>query len=127
MDDVLRRIVEAGVLLTRADEGFLALLDHASGQLYLRAVKNIDEDIIKSVRMPVTDSFPAIVMRSGQAFRSSQGEAQPLKVSTGFLVYSLIHVPLMSKGQPLGVLAVDNRTTRQSFTPTDEAMLTSLG
>ena len=127
VDDVLRRIVEAGVLLTRADEGFLALLDHASGQLYLRAVKNIDEDIIKSVRMPVTDSITGMVMRSGQAFRSSQGEAQPLKVSTGFLVYSLIHVPLMSKGQPLGVLAVDNRTTRQSFTPTDEAMLTSLG
>jgi diguanylate cyclase (GGDEF)-like protein/PAS domain S-box-containing protein len=127
VDDVLRRIVEAGVLLTRADEGFLALLDHASGQLYLRAVKNIDEDIIKSVRMPVTDSITGMVIRSGQAFRSSQGEAQPLKVSTGFLVYSLIHVPLMSKGQPLGVLAVDNRTTRQSFTPTDEAMLTSLG
>jgi diguanylate cyclase (GGDEF)-like protein/PAS domain S-box-containing protein len=127
LDDVLRRIVEAGVLLTRADEGFLALLDNASGQLYLRAVKNIDEDIIKSVRMPVTDSITGMVMRSGQSFRSSQGEAQPLKVSTGFLVYSLIHVPLMSKGQPLGVLAVDNRTTRQSFTPTDEAMLTSLG
>ena len=126
-DDVLKRIVEAGVLLTRADEGFLALLDHASGQLYLRAVKNIDEDIIKTVRMPVTDSLTGMVIRSGQAFRSSQGEADPLKVSTGFLVYSLIHVPLMSKGQPLGVLAVDNRTTRQSFTPTDEAMLISLG
>ena len=125
-DDVLKRIVEAGVLLTRADEGFLALLDHASGQLYLRAVKNIDEDIIKTVRMPVTDSLTGMVIRSGQAFRSSQGEADPLKVSTGFLVYSLIHVPLMSKGQPLGVLAVDNRTTRQSFTPTDEAMLISL-
>ena len=127
IDDVLKRIVEAGVLLTRADEGFLALLDHASGQLYLRAVKNIDEDIIKTVRMPVTDSLTGMVIRSGQAFRSSQGEAQPLKVSTGFLVYSLVHVPLMSKGQPLGVLAVDNRTTRQSFTPTDEAMLISLG
>lgn len=127
IDDVLKRIVEAGVLLTRADEGFLALLDHASGQLYLRAVKNIDEDIIKTVRMPVTDSITGMVIRSGQAFRSSQAEAQPLKVSTGFLVYSLIHVPLMSKGQPLGVLAVDNRTTRQSFTPTDEAMLISLG
>jgi len=127
IDDVLKRIVEAGVLLTRADEGFLALLDHASGQLYLRAVKNIDEDIIKTVRMPVTDSITGMVIRSGQAFRSSQGEADPLKVSTGFLVYSLIHVPLMSKGQPLGVLAVDNRTTRQSFSPTDEAMLISLG
>lgn len=127
IDDVLKRIVEAGVLLTRSDEGFLALLDRSSGQLYLRAVKNIDEDIIKTVRLPVEDSITGMVIRSGQAFRSSQDESQPLKVSTGFLVYSLIHVPLMSKGQPLGVLAVDNRTTRRSFTHTDEAMLMSLG
>ncbi len=37
LDEVLRRIVEAGVQLTQADEGFLALLDHATGTLYLRA------------------------------------------------------------------------------------------
>jgi two-component system NtrC family sensor kinase len=41
LDEVLRRIVEASVLLTHAEEGFLALLDEGSGQLYLRAVKNI--------------------------------------------------------------------------------------
>jgi two-component system, NtrC family, sensor kinase len=39
LDEVLRRIVEAGVLLTQADEGFLALLDDNTQQLYLRAVK----------------------------------------------------------------------------------------
>ena len=42
VNEVLRRIVEAGVRLTRAEEGFLALLDENSSQLYLRAVKNID-------------------------------------------------------------------------------------
>lgn len=126
IDDVLRRIVEAGVLLTRADEGFLALLDQPSGQLYLRAVKNIDEDKINTMRLPVTDSLSGKVIRDARPLRSTQGEDNPLKVSTGFLVYSLVHVPLLSKGVPLGVLAVDNRTTRRGFSATDEAMLISL-
>jgi len=126
IDDVLKRIVEAGVLLTRADEGFLALLDQPNGQLYLRAVKNIDENKINTMRMPVTDSLSGKVIRDARPLRSTQGEDNPLKVSTGFLVYSLVHVPLMSKGVPLGVLAVDNRTTRRGFSATDEAMLISL-
>src|SRR5512136_1717348 len=55
LDEVLIRIVEAGVFLTKAEEGFLALLEKSSGQLYLRAVKNMDEDSIKTLRIPNTD------------------------------------------------------------------------
>lgn len=126
LDMVLKRIVEAGVLLTRADEGFLALLDEESGQLNLRAVKNIDEDVIKTLRMPVTDSLTGSVLQTSRPLRSTQASGQPLKVSTGYLVYSLLHIPLLSYGKPLGVLSVDNRKTRQSFSAMDEAKLLSL-
>jgi diguanylate cyclase (GGDEF)-like protein/PAS domain S-box-containing protein len=57
----------------------------------------------------------------------SQAESgASLKVSTGFLVYSFLHVPLLSKGKVLGVLSVDNRSGRRAFTDSDEVMLTSL-
>ena len=49
-----------------------------------------------------------------------------LKISTGFLVHSLLYVPILSRGRPLGVLAVDNRGSRRPFSARDEAMLTSL-
>jgi diguanylate cyclase (GGDEF)-like protein/PAS domain S-box-containing protein len=126
VDSALKRIVEAGVLLTRADEGFLALVDAKSGKLTLRAVKNIDEDKIKTLSLPVTDSLAGSVLQSRRPLRSTQNTDQPLKVSTGYLVYSLLHVPLISHGVPVGVLSVDNRTTRQSFTAVDEAKLLSL-
>lgn len=127
LDEVLRRIVEAGVYLTRADEGFLALLDDQSGQIYLRAVKNIEQDKIRTLRAPVNDSLLGSVIRSGRPLRTSQStNSQPLKVSTGFLVHSLLHVPILSKGKPLGVLSVDNRGSKRSFTEADEAQLTSL-
>jgi diguanylate cyclase (GGDEF)-like protein/PAS domain S-box-containing protein len=127
VDDVLRRIVEAGVYLTRADEGFIALLDPPSGQLYLRAAKNIDETRSKTMRMPVTDSLVGQVMRTATPLRLARPtDGPPLKVSTGYLVHSLLHVPLLAKGQPFGVLSVDNRTTHRSFKEIDESMLLSL-
>jgi PAS domain S-box-containing protein len=127
LDEVLRRIVEAGVLLTQADEGFLALLDESSGQLYLRAVKNMEEEKSKTLRLPVTDSLVGSVLQSKRPLRMSQSmENLPLKVSTGFLVHSLIHVPLISKGKTLGVLSVDNHKSRRDFKKKDESLLTSL-
>lgn len=127
IDEVLRRIVEAGVLLTRAEEGFLALLDHENGKLYLRAAKNIADDQIKTMRLPVTDSLLGTVIATCRPFRSLHTKDDPhISVSTGFLVHSLLHVPLVSKGKPLGVLSVDNRSSRSVFTESDEGKLLSL-
>lgn len=127
LDEVLRRIVEASVKLTQAEEGFLALLDNASGQFYLRAVKNIDESLIKTTRLPVKDSLIGVAIRSGRPVRQSmENNAGQLKISTGLLVHSLLYVPIFSRGRPLGVLAVDNRMSRRPFTQRDEVMLTSL-
>jgi diguanylate cyclase (GGDEF)-like protein/PAS domain S-box-containing protein len=126
LDELLRRIVEAGVYLTRADEGFLALLDEGSDQLYLRAVKNIDEDTIKTLRLLVTDSLVGSVMNTGRPLRANQESKELLKVSTGYLVNSLVHVPLLSKGKALGVLSVNNRGSKHTFTEHDETVLSSL-
>jgi len=126
-DEVLRRIVEAGVQMTQAEEGFLALLDNASGQLYLRAAKNIEEDQIMTMRIPVNDSLIGEVIHTAKAFRTTSVTSGGLvKVSTGYLVQSLLHVPILSKGHPLGVLSVDNRVNKRVFTQKDENMLVSL-
>jgi diguanylate cyclase (GGDEF)-like protein/PAS domain S-box-containing protein len=128
LDEVLRRIVEAGVLLTKAEEGFLALLDSETGQIYLRAVKNIDQTRSKTMRLPVNDSMVGSVITSGKPLRITEAnEGSPLKVSTGFLVHSLLHVPIFSRGRAIGVLSVDNQMARQTFREIDEALLTSLG
>jgi two-component system NtrC family sensor kinase len=91
VDEVLRRIVEAGVALTKADEGFIALLDEPEGQLYLRAAKNIDQDRIETTRIPIMDSLVGSVLSSLRPLRTSRDdESGLLKVSTGFLVYSML-------------------------------------
>jgi diguanylate cyclase (GGDEF)-like protein/PAS domain S-box-containing protein len=127
LDEVLRRIVDAGVMLTQAEEGFLGLLDEQNGQLYLRAVKNIDEQRINTMRLPVSDSLLSSVIRTGKPYRSFQSNDESLfKVCTGYLVRSLLHVPLNYKGKVLGVLSVNNQKSKRPFTEIDEVQLTSL-
>lgn len=125
LDEVLRRIVDVGVHLTNAEEGFIALLE--DGQLFLRAAKHRDEDVSKSLRMPVSDSLASRVVQSGCSIRIPQAASEEShKLSTGFFVHSLIQVPILSKDRMLGVLSVDNRNHQRIFTETDETMLASL-
>jgi diguanylate cyclase (GGDEF)-like protein/PAS domain S-box-containing protein len=127
LGEVLVRIVEAGVSLTNAEEGFLALLDKDTGLLYLRAVKNMDEDSIKTLRIPITDTLVGQVIQSKRPLRAMEPSLQaPLKVSTGYLVHSLMYVPILSKGKPLGVLSVNNRKNNVPFKEKDEEVLNSL-
>lgn len=127
-DQVLRRIVEAAIHITHAEEGFLALLDEESGQLYLRAAKNMDRDKSQTMRLPVSDNLIAQAFETGKPVRTTaQIDGEPLiKVVTGFLVHSLLHVPIQSKGKTLGVLSVVNHTNQRAFKENDEALLISL-
>jgi diguanylate cyclase (GGDEF)-like protein/PAS domain S-box-containing protein len=127
VDELLRRIIEAGVYLTKAEEGFLALMEEESGQLYLRASKNIEEQQSRTMQLMISDSVIGEVVKTGKPIRISSKTSNPsLKVSTGYLVHSLLHVPILSRGKTLGVLSVDRRNAPQSFLERDEAMLTSL-
>jgi diguanylate cyclase (GGDEF)-like protein len=127
LDEVLRRIVEASVWLTHAEEGFLALLEEESGQLHLRAAKYSAEDRSRTVYLPVSDTLIGSVVRTGQPLRTTKAEgALPIRVATGFLVHSLLYIPLLSKGRTLGVLGVDNIASQRGFSGTEEAQLASL-
>ena len=127
INSVLRRILEAGVSLTNAEQGFIALIDSNSEQLYLRAVKNIDKEMVETVRLPVSDSLIKGAFDTGRPVRRTRApEGQSLKVSTGLLVYSLIHVPIRYHGRPLGVLSVNNHTRMENFSKGDETLLSFL-
>ena len=127
LNEVLKRIVEAAVHLTQADEGFLALLDLNTGALQIRASKNIDGQLTSALRIPVADSLLGEALSTGKPLRTtSQLSNGPMKIGTGLLVNSLLNVPIFSKGRPLGVLSVDKRQLLHQFTDRDEALLLSL-
>jgi len=127
LDEVLKRIVEAAVHLSKADEGFLALTDGQTNQLYLRAALNIDEDRSKTIRLPIQDSLIGQVLESGKPAHINQSPGNhQIRVVTGYLVQGILHVPLIAKGESLGVLTIVNRTKQRDFKDKDESLMTAL-
>ena len=127
IDTVLSRIVEAGVFLTQADQGFIALPNPKSDKLILRAVKNIKQEKIDTLRLPVDDNLIGQALKTNRPIRKSRPDREKLyKVSTGLLVHDLIHVPINYQGRILGVLSVNNHKQNRGFTEKDEILLSSL-
>ncbi|MCJ7660102.1 MAG: GAF domain-containing protein [Anaerolineales bacterium] len=113
LDKVLKRIVEAAVKLTGAEEGSVLLVDKATGELYMRAAQNFDDEFVRTFSLPVQDSLAGKVLRNGKPILINQDRTQ--KIKTAYLVRSLIYVPLIVSNQVIGVLGVDNREQDQIF------------
>jgi two-component system NtrC family sensor kinase len=127
IEEVLERIIEAGVYLTQAEEGFLLLADPQSNELYLRAAKNLGEDRVRHFRVPLEDSLAGQVFRTRQPIRldkSNTGRA--LKIKTGFLAHALLQVPLVFGKQAIGVLGVANHKAKRIFSENDQYLLSAL-
>ncbi len=124
LDTVLTAIVDAAVGLTGAEEGSLLLLDDTTGELYMRAGRNFQEDFVRTFRLPVNDSLAGAVIRTGQPVSIS--EKTPTKIKTAYLVQNLLYVPLQLHGQVIGVLGVDNRHNSLPFTELHLKALTAM-
>ncbi len=124
LDVVLKEIVDAAVEVTGSEEGSLLLLDEKSGELYMRASRNFNDEFVNTFRLPIQDSLAGNVLRSGK--HVILDEQTPQKIKTSYLVNSLIYVPLKLKGKVLGVLGVDNRHKRITFKKNDVSLLMAM-
>lgn len=124
LDSVLKAVVDAAVELTGADEGSLLLLDEASGELYVRAARNFQEDFVRTFRVPIQDTL------AGQAISSRKpvilDKKTPQKIMTSYLVHSLIYVPLIAQERAIGVLGVDNQQVGRPFSTYHVTLVSAL-
>jgi two-component system NtrC family sensor kinase len=124
LDDVLSAVVGAAVDLTGAEEGSLLLPDEATGELYMRAARNFQEDFVHTFRIPVQDSLPGQVLQTAQPVVMDQ--SVPKKIKTAYLVSSLMYVPIRFKDRAIGVLGVDNRHSGHPFSEDQLIMVSAL-
>jgi two-component system phosphate regulon sensor histidine kinase PhoR len=113
LDSVLAAVVDAAVELTGAEEGSLLLVDEMTGELYMRAARNFQEEFVRTFRVPVKNSLAGSVILTGKAVLLD--EKTPQKIKTAYLVQGLIYVPLQIHGLIFGVLGVDNRKGHVPF------------
>ncbi|TKJ28589.1 MAG: hypothetical protein CEE40_11270 [Chloroflexi bacterium B3_Chlor] len=127
LETLLSRLVEAAVFLSKADEGILFLIDEETGELCLRSAKGVGEKYARGLRLRVEDSLIGKVVQTGEPLRIASPEDRlELKVKTGYLVSSLLYVPLKLRDEILGVLGVSNRVSDRAFTSADQHRLNIL-
>jgi two-component system NtrC family sensor kinase len=127
LEQVLAQVVEAATYMTRAEEGSLLLLDESTGELYLRAAKNLDQRVARDLHgVRVSDSLLGRVVKHGRPLMLA---AQDLvKLKTHYLVKALLYVPLkVPPDHIIGVLGVANKISEQVFSEHDVFLLSALG
>ncbi|MGD8759987.1 MAG: GAF domain-containing protein, partial [Anaerolineales bacterium] len=116
LDLILMRVVEAAAFLTEAEEASIYLADSESDEVVLRASKQAGDRHGTLPSLKVTDTMAGHVYRTGQpVLRQSTFDGGAVKVQTGFLVQSLIKVPVRMHREVVGVLGVYNRLSSQTF------------
>ena len=65
--------------MTGSEEGSLLLLDEKSGELYMRASRNFNDDFVNTFRLPIQDSLAGSVLRSGKPVILDEKTPQKIK------------------------------------------------
>lgn len=132
LDEVLNRVMDEVIAATRAERGFVMLIETGvpEGELAFRAARGMDQRTIEEPRFQVSRSVVARVAREGKPLLTSDAQTDDrfnIRQSIVILgLRSILCVPLMAKDRTIGVIYVDNRLQAGIFTQADLDLLTAI-
>jgi signal transduction histidine kinase len=126
LNEVLNRILDIALKVLRAERGFIMLKDEQTGELTPQAVRNRDAQeitISKTIVKKVFDSGKSIVTDDAMSDDRFSGG----KSIVDYHIRSCLCVPLKSKDKVLGIIHIDNKVSRRTFTEEDLELLSAIG
>jgi transcriptional regulator with GAF, ATPase, and Fis domain len=116
---MLNRIVDALVLWTGVERGLL-LMRAPDGRLVPRAARNLARADLTGEQMALSQTLArrALTAREPVVAVDAEGEIADMHASVHALkLRSVLAVPLIARGEPLGVVYLDDRIRRGAFGP----------
>ena len=115
-DQVLEKALDMTMSLTEAGESAFWLVDDKTGELYMEAQRGIEDPDVLEMRLPVDASLAGEVIETGKPLRANrETEQDKIKVKTGYLVESIMYLPLTVGGVTIGVLFCRPSKVRDEF------------
>ncbi len=122
LQTVLDQVMDAIILLTGAERGFLMLLDD-DGNLNVRVARNFDQETVESSAFALSRTVTRKVLETGQAIVTTNAQDDPRFSSQPSILMhglrSIMASPLRVRGQVIGVVYVDNRIRTGTFSAKD--------
>jgi transcriptional regulator with GAF, ATPase, and Fis domain len=132
VDELLTDLLDAVVELTKADRGALLLVEPGEPgerRVSVRAARNVRKDVIADEHGGISDSIVRMVIATGQPVIVSDALADTqFKNSESVLALqlsSVMCVPMLAQGEPLGALYVGNDRVKQLFERSQLELLTA--
>lgn len=131
LDRVLEDVMDTVIGLTGAERAYLLLKDKRTGDLQFRAARNWDQENLAANEVVFSSSVVSTALEQGEAIITTNAQAderfsQNASVATHGL-RSIMCIPLMVRGEGVGVLYTDNRIEQGIFDPRDIPLLTAFG
>ncbi|MDI1482797.1 GAF domain-containing SpoIIE family protein phosphatase [Polyangium sp. y55x31] len=115
---VLNQCMDSVIELTKAERGYLVLVDQ-HGRLDVQVARNLDQDTIRSMEFAYSSSVVEEVLKSERSVLTSNAQTDErfaLQRSVAmFRLTSIMAAPLRIRGKVIGVLYVDNRAFTGQF------------
>jgi sigma-B regulation protein RsbU (phosphoserine phosphatase) len=129
IDEVLTRILDKVILITKAERGFIMLYDE-HGILEFKVARGIDKKTIENPKFEVSRSVLEVVVHSGESVLTTDALSDQLLMNNesvqNLKLRSVISVPLLAKGNVIGAIYIDNRLKVGVFKSSDLDLLNTL-
>lgn len=123
LDQILQRIVEAGLFMTRAERCLLSALDRDSTHLQILAVGGKASDANRQFPARAGDERLQTAFDKGIAVRLCALSNSTIALQSGSTAKVVLQVPLKAQGNVVGLLSVDRQGKGTPFGKHDEEML----
>jgi signal transduction histidine kinase len=130
LETYLRSILSAAAELTGSETASLMEYDEVAQELYFKCVPWFHRDAIDSAKVPLRESAAGWIFLNVQPLviddvKKDERHYSKIDELAGFVTRSLLGVPLLLHGRPVGVFEVFNKTDG-GYTAADIAVLQAL-
>ena len=131
LETYLRTILSAAAELTESETASLMEYDEVTRELYFKYVPWFHRDAISSARIPLNESAAGWVFLNVKPLiindvKNDTRHYSKIDELAGFSTRSLLSVPLLLHGRPVGVFEVFNRQSNSYYAEEDIAILEAL-
>jgi len=131
VDAFLQLIISAATEMTGSEVASILEPDEESGKLRFLATAWFHRDLLRSVKVPIEASLAGWVFQNVKPMIVADVTTEPrhyrgVDEADGFETRSLLAVPIVYKGEPLGVLEALNKARQAHYTEEDASLLETL-
>jgi phosphoserine phosphatase RsbU/P len=129
LDEVLNRVMDEVIAVTRAERGFV-MLPESDGQLYFHAARGIEQQTIDTPEFHISRGLVDRVAAERQPLLTSDAQSDDRLSMRRSVVNlglrSILCVPMLFRDKLVGVIYVDNRLQAGLFTQAELELLTAV-